>query len=273
MLPHEYLAMVFEEFALFHAMHSTPFKPQAYELAMEAMLALGPDVKKLWKKEGVKGLEALPGIGPATAAKTDEYLRTGHVKEYEAMKKEMPIDMHGLAQIEGLGPKHMLVLWKALKVKDIPSLKKAIAQKKIRTLKGFGVKSEEKLARAIGLLKLSSGRMPIKKVLPVAESIVKRLHEVEGVERCCFAGSLRRKKATIGDIDLLATSSLPKRAMEAFIHLPEVIAVHEIGPTRSSVRLSIGIDADLRVVPDEVFGAEILHFFKRTSRRLTAVSR
>ncbi len=260
MKPSEFLSRMLFEFSYWHAIRGTPFKPQAYELASEAVLGFGDDLEKNWKKGGLRALDAVPGIGASIAKKIDEYFRTGHVKEYDALKRKFPVDIWGLSRVEGLGPKHIGLLWKKLKVANMDDLDFAIEHHKVSKLPGFGPKSEEKLARGIALMRSSTGRHALNKVLPVADKIVARLKKVKGVQHCVYAGSLRRKKADVGDIDLIATSSNPKNVMEAFVSMPEVESVHEVGKTRSSVRLKMGIDADLRVVPDKVFGSTLQYF-------------
>jgi len=256
----EALSRILFEFSYRDEMLGIPFKPRAYQLASESVSALKDEVEDAWRKGGVKALKDLPGIGQSIAEKIDEYFRTRHVKEYDAMKKKFPVDMWGMAQIEGLGPKHILDLYKHLKVKNLNDLKKALAKHKVKTIPRWGAKSEEKLAKGLGLMERASGRRLLGDTLPIADEIVAKLSKVKGVKRCTYAGSIRRMQDNVGDIDLLATSSDPMRVMDAFTSLPQVETVHEKGKTRSSVRLSIGIDADLRVVPDEVFGATLQYF-------------
>jgi DNA polymerase (family 10) len=254
------LAKILFEFSYYETIKGTPFKPRAYEMASESLAALGDDVKTAWKKGGVKELKKLPGIGQSIAEMIDEFYRTGKVKEYIAMKKRFPVDIWGLAAIEGIGPKTIAVLHKKLKVKNLKDLERVVKQKKIQRLPGFGETSEARIARGIQMMKRASGRHVLGDVLPLANRIVERLKKVPGVKRCTYAGSLRRRKETVGDIDLLITSDDPKRAMAAFASLPEVASVHEKGKTRASVRLKIGIDADLRVVTDDVYGAALQYF-------------
>jgi DNA polymerase (family 10) len=254
------LSRIFFEFSYFDAMNGVPFKPRAYQLASESMLALGSEVEETWKKGGIKELKKLPGIGQALSEKIDEYFRTGRVKEYEAIKKRFPVDIWGLAQIEGLGARHIGELYKHLRVRNVEDLKKALAKKKLSKLPRWGEKSEMKIAKALQLMESSTGRHLLGDILPIADHIVKELSAIRGVKRCAYAGSLRRRQETVGDIDLLVTSNDPERVMEAFAKLPLVQTVHERGKTRSSVRLTIGIDADLRVVPDKVFGAALQYF-------------
>lgn len=254
------LAKMFFEFGYIDEMQGIPFKPRAYQLASESMTALKDDVEAAWRKGGIKALEELPGVGARIAEKIDEYFRTGHIKEYERTKKKYPIDIWGMAHIEGLGPKHILDLYTHLKVRNLEDLKRALEAHTVRAIPRWGAKSEEKLARGLGLMERATGRKLLGDILPMAEDIVARLRKVKGVKQVAVAGSIRRRQETIGDIDLLATTSDPKRVMDAFTSMPEVETVHERGKTRSSVRLTLGIDADLRVVPDNVYGATLQYF-------------
>lgn len=254
------LAKIFLEFSYWHQINNEPFKPRAYELASEAMEALSDEVDETWRKGGIKALKELPGIGQNMAEKIDEFLRTGKIKEYSLIKKRFPVDIWGLAQVQGLGAKHIGQLYQELKIKDLKDLKKAISRDKLAGLPRWGQKSQAKIAKQIELMEHESGRLLLSQVLPVADELVERLSQVPGVKRCTYAGSLRRRQETIGDIDLLATSHNPEKIMEIFTKLPEVESVHEKGKTRSSVRLKIGMDADLRVVPDKVYGAALQYF-------------
>ena len=254
------LAKIFFEFSSRDAMRGIPFKPRAYELASESMTALGDDVETTWKKDGIPGLKKLPGIGQHIAEKIDEYFRTGKITEYVKMKKEFPVDIWGLSRIEGLGPKHILDLYTHLRVQTVDDLKRQLTSHKIQTIPRWGKKSEQKLFKQLQLSESATGRHLLGEILPTAESIVTALKKIPGVQQCVVAGSIRRRQETVGDIDLIATSSHPERVMDAFVNLPLVETVHEKGKTRSSVRLKIGIDADLRVVPNAVFGATLQYF-------------
>jgi DNA polymerase (family 10) len=254
------LSRIFLEFAYFHEMHNEPFKPRAYEIISESMAALGDEVEAAWRKGGIKELKTLPGLGQSSAEKVDEFLRTGHIKEYEQMKKQFPVDIWGLSQIEGLGPRHIKELYDHLKVRNVEDLKRVLKAGKIKDLPRWGQKSQDKLTKQLQLMENSAGRQLLGSILPIADQIVETLSQIPGVRHCTYAGSLRRRQETVGDIDLLATSKNPERVMQAFVDMPLVEAVHEHGKTRSSVRLKIGIDADLRVVPDKVYGATLQYF-------------
>ncbi len=248
------------EFSYRDAMLDVPFKPRAYQLASESIEALKDEVEVAWRKGGIKALKDLPGIGQSIAEKIDEFFRTGKIKEYEKMHKDFPVDIWGLSRIEGLGPKHIADLYRYLKVKNLEGLEWALEKHKVSTIPRWGEKSEAKLARGLELMQRASGRRLLGEILPLAEEIIAKLKKVKGVKRVAVAGSIRRRQETVGDIDLLATTSDPNRVMDAFVDLPFVESIHERGKTRSSVRLKIGIDCDLRVIPDQVYGATLQYF-------------
>jgi len=260
MTPAQTLSKIFFEFSYYNAMHNIPFKPRAYELASESINALGDEVEQAWQSGGIKQLKELPGIGASIAEKIDEYFRTGHVKSYEKIKKEFPVDIWGISRIEGIGPKHIYDLYKHLKVKNLADLKKALLAGKVKNIPHWGEKSQAKLIKQLQLFEKSAGRMLLGNILPVADDLLAQLKHIKGVERCAYAGSIRRRQETCGDIDLLATGKNGKKIIDAFTKLPAVETIHVIGSTKASVRLKIGIDADLRVVKDKVYGSALQYF-------------
>ncbi|MDF1496835.1 MAG: DNA polymerase/3'-5' exonuclease PolX [Patescibacteria group bacterium] len=260
MKPSNKLSKILLEFSIYHTIKGDSFKPRAYEMASESVAALGNEIKQTWQSGGIKALKDLPGIGESIAEKIDEFYRTGKIKTYAKIKKEFPVDMYELSQIEGLGPKHIAELWKYLKVKNINDLKKALANNKLKDLPRWGKKSQDKIARQLKLYEQSSKRMLLGHILPIADDMVDNLSQINDVKRCTYAGSIRRREETCGDIDLIATSNHPQKVINAFCNLPQVKSVHEKGKTKASVRLHMGIDADIRVVKDEVYGATLQYF-------------
>ncbi len=254
------IARILREISAFLDMQDVPFKPRAYEKAAQSVAAIEEPVERLYAKGGVRALEKIPGVGKSVAAKIAEFVETGKVGYHQQMHAKMPIDLDRLLGVEGLGPKRIRALYEQIRVRNLADLEAAARAGKLREVPGFGEKSEQKILHGIGFLRAGGGRMPIGEVLPLAREIEERLRQTPGVERATIAGSLRRRKETIGDMDFLVVSSQPARAVEAFLHLPEVSQVHARGPTKSSVRLRIGIDADLRVVPEESFGAALQYF-------------
>lgn len=254
------LARIFNEIAEYLEMESVPFKPQAYQKAAVTLESLTRDVDEIYREGGVKGLKGIPGVGEAIAKKIEEYLATGHLRYYDELKRQMPIDLDEIVRVEGMGPKRAKVLYEKLGVTDLKTLEDAARDHKIAGLTGFGEKTEANIVQAIAFLKRSTGRFLLGDVLPIADAACARLRKVKGVERLDVAGSLRRMKETIGDLDILVISRDPAAVMEAFVGQPGVVKVWAHGTTKSSVRLKEGIDMDLRVIPPASYGAALQYF-------------
>jgi DNA polymerase (family 10) len=254
------LAAIFREMALLLEMKAIPFKPRAYEKGAQALESLGQGVEDIYKKGGKKALLEIPGIGMAMADKIEEYIRTGQVKAHQELKKKVPVNLEDLSSIDGIGPKMILKLYKKLKIKDREQLEEALKSGKLRNIKGLGEKTEQNILKNIGFLKKSAGRLPLFRILPLARQMLDSIRELPSVEQAELAGSLRRMQETVGDVDVLVTSDKPDEVMNFFISMPQVVEVVAKGSTKSSVRLSVGIDADLRVVPSESFGAALQYF-------------
>lgn len=249
-----------EEMALFMEMDGVPFKPQAYEKAAHAVAGLDRPLAEIHAAGGVKALAKLPGIGKSIAARIAGMLETGAMEDLEVRRREMPVDIVALTAIEGIGPKTVRALWDALGVRSIADLKVAAQQGRIRELPHFGARSEQRILDALAFAEETAGRRPLGRVLALARRIEAALREVPGVVQAAVAGSIRRRRETIGDLDVLVATAAPERVAEAFASLPEVRSVLAHGPTKSVVRLSNGLDADIRVVEPESFGAALLYF-------------
>ena len=254
------IAKILYELAMLMDMKGIAFKPRAFEKAGHAVETLQEDVENIYKKGGIKALEEIPGVGQGIAERIEEYLKHGHIKDYEHLKKEIPIDIADLSAIEGLGPKTILLLYRKLKIRNRAQLEKAAKAGKLSNIRGLGAKTQANILRGITFLKQSHGRLFIGGALPMAQAIADALREVSGVTKVEYAGSIRRMQETVGDIDLLAISDKPELVMDAFASLPQVRAVYSRGSTKTSVRLKIGVDADLRVLPSESFGAALQYF-------------
>ena len=248
------------EMALFLEMEGVAFKPRAYEKAADAVESCEQPVHELLAEGGEKALDALPSVGKGIAERIAELLEKGRIADLEKLRAATPVDVLALTSVEGLGPRHVRALHDALGVRTLAQLEAACRAGKVRELPHFGARSEEKILRGIALHKAASGRLPIGEVWALAREIEARLASVRGVERAAIAGSLRRRKETIGDLDFLVVSAKPAPVMKAFVSMPEVVQVHAKGGTKAMVRLAIGIDADLRVVETESFGAALAYF-------------
>jgi len=248
------------EMALFLEMEGVPFKPRAYEKAAQAVESHATPLAPLFAPGGVAALQEVPAVGKGIAERIGELLQDGEIRDLERMRRSTPIDVRGLTSIEGLGPKHAKALYDALGIRSLADLEAASRDGRIQNVPHFGAKSQQKILRGLELRKQASGRHPIGEVWSLARDIEARLGKLAGPRRVAIAGSLRRRKETIGDLDFLVVSPDPGPVMRLFVEMPEVVAVHARGETKSMVRLANGMDADLRVVPRESFGAALLYF-------------
>ena len=265
------IAQIFYEMAIYLSMDNSasPFRRVAYDKASGVLSELSEDVEDILTDGGEKALIALPGIGKNMADKIVEYIKKGKIKEYEELKKATPVDVMSLIAIEGIGPKAVKTLYKELGVKTIKDLEKVAKAGKIRELDGFGEKKEQNILQGIEFLRKESGQMPIGFILPKAERIKAKLEKIDGVKKISFAGSLRRRKETISDVDILIavengkskdSDKIKNKIMDYFVSLPYVEKVWGKGKTKSSVRMKQGFDIDLRIVPEESFGSALQYF-------------
>ncbi|MDP2735136.1 MAG: DNA polymerase/3'-5' exonuclease PolX [bacterium] len=254
------LSRIFSNLAAYMGMEGVAFKPRALEKAAAALLELPEDVSSIYGKEGSKGLEAIPGVGKGIAERIEEYVKTGKVKDYEAFKKKMPVDLEGLTAIEGVGLKMVRDLYKSLKVTSVQDLTKAAKAGKVAKVPGFGQKTEQNILQGIAFLERFKGRWLLGDIYPFAEEYVEKLKGSGLAERVVPAGSVRRMKETIGDIDLLVTTEKPKEVMEFFLGMVPHEKVWGKGLTKTSVRSTHGFDVDIRVLPEGIFGAALQYF-------------
>ena len=241
-------------------MDDVPFKPRAYEKAARSIEALEEDLEDIYKAGGIKALEDIPGIGESIAEKIEEIIKSGRLEYYEKLKKEVPVDLDSLSGIEGLGPKKIKILWQELGIRNIDDLEKACLAHKVCKVAGFQEKTEQNLLNGIQFTKKSKGRFVLGFVLGSIREIENRLKNQDSNARVAVAGSVRRMKETIGDVDFLVASEKPAEIMRFFTTMPEVAEVIAKGDTKSSIKLNTGMNADLRVVPFASFGAALQYF-------------
>ena len=254
------LVKILYEMALLLDMEGVQFKPRAFEKASESLAALDEDVGDIYRKGGLKALMEIPDVGRGIAERIEEYLKTRRVKDYERLKKQTPVDIDGLRRIEGLGPKKIKLLWQKLRIRTVAELEKAARAGRIRGIASLGPKTEANILKGIEFVKKSGGRFLLGDIYGLVKDIEARLGKLPGVEKAVAAGSLRRMKETIGDADFLVISSKPKPVMDYFVSMPEVVHVYAHGATKSLVRLKSGLDCDIRVVPEESYGAALNYF-------------
>jgi len=251
------IAKIFNEIAgLLEIKNDNPFRIRAYRRAALNVEGLTRNVEDLSEDE----LLEVPGVGKDLAAKIAEYIKTGNIAAHEELKKEIPQIVLDLESVPGLGPKTAILLHEKLHIKSIDELAKLAEEHKLAGLRGIKGKTEENILKGIGMLRRGQERSPLGKVLPIAQDLVDQLRLKAPLTRIDIAGSLRRWKDTIKDIDILAMSDNPKEVMRVFVHLPHVKEVIMQGPTKSSVVIKEGLQVDLRVVEKESYGAALAYF-------------
>ena len=251
------VARILYEVADLLALDDVAFKPQAYRRAAQVIESLAEPIEER-VAAGTHG--ELPGIGDAIAKKIAEIVDTGRLKYHDDLKAKLPIDLYALTQVDGVGPKTARLLYDELGVHDLADLERVAREGKIRSVKGLGTKTEAKILRGLGETRQVEGRILLGTAARLANDLIGQLAETGLFARIEAAGSLRRGRETIGDLDLLAICDEPAAAADTFVTLPNVEEVLAHGETKSSVRLNGGLQVDLRIVPPESFGAALQYF-------------
>ncbi|MEF8851430.1 MAG: DNA polymerase/3'-5' exonuclease PolX [Haloarculaceae archaeon] len=247
-----------EEFAALLEARDVEYKPRAYRQAAENVRDHPRAVEDL-AAEGEDAVAEIDGVGDAIAAKVVEYVETGEIAELEDLREDLPVDMDALTRVEGVGPKTVGSLYEALGVRTLDDLQAAAENGEIREVSGFGAKTEENILENLEFAREAAQRELLGRARPRGEDVVAYLDEQSAVERVDLAGSLRRWKETIGDVDVLVGSENGAGVVDALTEWPAADSVIEAGDTKASVR-SEGIRVDLRVVAPEEFGAALQYF-------------
>ncbi|MCQ8772473.1 DNA polymerase/3'-5' exonuclease PolX [Streptomyces telluris] len=255
--PNEEVEALLQEYAdLVTITGGDAYKARAYEKAARAIGGHHADVSRL----DLKGLLDIPNVGKSIAEKVLEYLRTGRLAMVEEARAVIPAGVRELITIPMLGPKKALLLYEELHISSVDELLDAIHDEKLRDLKGFGAKTEENILHGIALMQQAGDRILLNAAMDVAEQIVADLSGVDGCERCTYAGSLRRMRETIGDVDILVAAARSGPLMEAITELPITAEVIAHGEKKTSIRTTKGLQVDLRVLPADAWGAGLLYF-------------
>jgi len=233
------------------------FRIRAYQRAAQNIEGLTRDIAEYVKKDM---LGDIPGIGKDLSERIKEFAATGKIKIYEDLKKSIPAGLLELLKIPSVGPKTAKLLFEELKIKNIADLEKAIEQKKLVGIFGIKQKTVENILKGIELVKKGKERMTLAQAIQVADEFLRPLGQLPEVKRITSAGSLRRQKETVRDIDILIISSKPQKVMDAFAALPPVKETLAQGPTKSSVLTHDDIQVDCRVEEEQSFGAALLYF-------------
>jgi len=252
------LSRIFEQIAkILKIKEENPFKIRAYEKITLVLENLPIDIETIYHQGG---LNNIPGVGTGIAKKIEEFLTTGKLEYYEKLKETIPSGVIELLDISEVGPKTAKLLYEELGVDNIEKLEKAVKEHRIKDLPGMGEKSETNILRGIELYKRRKERFLLGRALPLAEEMVESLSQLKETDKISFAGSLRRKKETIGDIDILITSQNPEKIMRTFTSLSQVREILAEGPTKSSIITKDDLHIDVRVVEPISFGAALQYF-------------
>lgn len=252
------IAVVFEHIAdILELKGENVFRINAYRKASHILQDMTEDIEEIDKQGRLKGIS---GIGSGMIEKIEEFLKTGKVERYEELKKEVPNGLVDLLSVPGLGPKGVCKLNRELGIENIDDLKKAINDGRLRKLDGFGEKKEENIARGIEIFESSKGRISLGLAFPIVENILEYLFLLKEIKKAVPAGSLRRMKETIGDIDILVTGESGHKIIEHFKKYPAVKEILASGESKGSIRVEDGVQVDLRFVPEESFGSALQYF-------------
>ncbi|MFJ9582512.1 DNA polymerase/3'-5' exonuclease PolX [Streptomyces acidicola] len=255
--PNEEVEALLQEYAdLIAITGGDAFKARAYEKAARAIGGHPADVSRL----DVAGLKEIPGVGRSIAEKVVEYFRTGRVTVVEETRARIPAGVRQLITIPTLGPRKAMTVYEDLHISSVGELADAIKAEKLRDLKGFGEKTEANILHGIALMRQAGGRIPLSTAMESAEEIVAELSRITGCEQCAYAGSLRRMRETIGDIDILVAAGRSAPFMDALTELPATAEVIAHGEKKTSIRTVKGVQVDLRVVRPDSWGAGMQYF-------------
>lgn len=234
-----------------------PFRIRAYERAAQNIEALSEDIQNYIKEDK---LADIPGIGKDLAGKIKEFAKNGKMKAYEDLKKNIPQGLLGILNVPSVGPKTAKLLYEKLKIKDLDSLQEAIKKNKLKGIFGIKEKTVENILRGIEIVKKGKERMTLAQAGFLANEVAGALKKIPEVKKISPAGSLRRQKETVRDIDLLVISEKPKKIVDYFTHLSVASHILARGDTKASIRTKEDVQIDCRIVRKKSFGAALLYF-------------
>jgi len=238
-------------------LEDVPFKPRAYRRAARSVEACPTPIEEMVASDR---LRELPDVGEAIADKIEEIVRTGGLRYHQELKAKLPVDLFELMRVQGVGPKIAKRLYETLGVRNLLDLERAAKEGRIREAPGMGIKTERRILKGLSETRGADRRELLWYALGAMQLLLRALDETGLFSQLSPAGSLRRGAETVGDLDLLAVSDRPEEAAQAFAQLPDVEEVLLQGPKRTSVRLTGGLQADLRIVPASSYGAALQYF-------------
>ena len=251
------VADLLEEIADFLEIEDVEYKSRAYRTAARNIRSLSEPIEDIAER---RELEEVEGVGQSIAEKLREYLETGELAYYSELKDDLPIDIEAIRSVEGVGPKTAKILYLDLGVTTLEDLERAAAEGRIAELEGFGEKSQQNILDHIDRAKAGQERMLLGRAFPIAEDVATRLAESDAFEQVHIVGSFRRRRPTVGDLDILATAADPVTAMEDFCGHDDVKGVLARGETKASVVFSGDLQLDLRIVRNDEYGAALVYF-------------
>lgn len=259
-MDNELIASHFDEMAeLLEIRGESTFRVRAYRNGAKSIRDLTESVASILADPNRK-LTDLPGIGDAISEKCKVLLETGKIPQLEELRKEVPAGLLQIMRVPGLGAKKAKALYESLNITNIDELRAACEQKKVRELKGFAAKTEESILKSLDQLASTSARMLLDEASYLVESLRKHLQVIPSIKQLEFAGSYRRGKETVGDLDIVIVSEHPDAAMDQLNSFPRLQEVLARGDTKMSIRVHGGFQVDMRVVPAESFGAAMQYF-------------
>ena len=234
-----------------------PYRARAYRRAAQTIESMRENVEDLWK-DGK--LTEVPGVGENIAKKIDEILRTGRLETLEKIRQRIPADVTSLTKVEGIGPKTVRDLYRQLGVRNLEEFEAAVTSGRVKSFRGLGAKTEQQLLERIQNARTQGNRILLVKAEFLAARVMKQVSSIPGVKRSAVAGSLRRKKETVGDLDVLIETDDPSRSIDLFTKSDEVREVSQKGDLKASVKIDNNFQVDVRVVPRKSWGAALLYF-------------
>jgi DNA polymerase (family 10) len=264
------IADMLREIADFLEIREVEYKPRAYRTAARNIESLSEGIEDVHERGG---LEEIEGVGESIGEKIAEYLETGELDYYEELKADLPIDIEAITSVEGVGPKTAKKLYLELDVRTLDDLERAAEAGRIAELDGFGEKSQQNILDHIDRAKAGQERMLLGRAFPIAKDVEARLRDEDAFDRVTVVGSFRRRRPTVGDLDVLATASDPETAMEAFCTHEDVKEVLSAGETKSSVVVSGDLRIDLRIVDGTEYGAALVYFTGSKDHNITLRNR
>jgi len=260
------IATILREIADFLEIQEAEYKPRAYRTAARNIEALSEEIEAIYERGE---LEEIEGVGESIGEKIAEYLETGELDYYEDLKSDLPVDIEAITSVEGVGPKTAKRLYLELDVRTLEDLERAAETGAIADLEGFGETSQRNILEHIERAKRGQERMLLGRAFPIAAALESRLRDAAAFDQVDVVGSFRRRRPTVGDLDILATASDPEAAMERFCTHDDVAEVLSRGETKSSVIVSSDLQIDLRIVDEAEYGSALVYFTGSKDHNIT----